>query len=82
MENSEHPEHNFFAQINIRIYFPDHQLNLSRIFFKLDWTQTFFKGIALFKSTSEKDACFSYERFSKLLFFLTIAFFDHSDMSH
>ncbi|RNA22829.1 hypothetical protein BpHYR1_016701 [Brachionus plicatilis] len=32
------------------------------ISFILYWTQTFFKGIALFKSSSEKDACFSCER--------------------
>ncbi|RNA38866.1 hypothetical protein BpHYR1_044362 [Brachionus plicatilis] len=39
------------------------------------WTQTFFKGIALFKSSSEKDACFSCERCQFL------PFFDYSDMS-
>ncbi|RNA42702.1 hypothetical protein BpHYR1_004428, partial [Brachionus plicatilis] len=60
------------------------------------WTQTFFKGIAIFKSSSEKDACFHlkdvktgfveiiFQRVSnKIIHFIDqTAFFDHSDMSH
>ncbi|RNA24205.1 hypothetical protein BpHYR1_008984 [Brachionus plicatilis] len=47
------------------------------------WTQTFLKGIALFKSSSEKDACFSCERCKNWICgnCLPKTFFDYSDMS-
>ncbi|RNA34319.1 hypothetical protein BpHYR1_000166 [Brachionus plicatilis] len=50
------------------------------------WTQTFFKGIALFKSSSERDARFSLERYQTTIAFFNfigqfLPFFDYSDMS-
>ncbi|RNA20526.1 hypothetical protein BpHYR1_006599 [Brachionus plicatilis] len=47
------------------------------------WTETFFKRIALFKSSSEKDACFSCERCKNWICgnCLPKTFFDYSDMS-